>query len=115
MTLAGVFLALVVTGLLIAGSTRDRHQRLLAIGASMVLGTQAFWNMLVVVGAVPTKGLTLPFISYGGSSVVVCLALVGLLDAVARATVRQQRRTSSGRIGAQPIASRTWRWQTESA
>ncbi|HYE04365.1 MAG TPA: putative peptidoglycan glycosyltransferase FtsW [Planctomycetota bacterium] len=114
-SVAGLFLALVVTGMFIASATRDRHQRLLAIGATVLLGTQAFWNMLVVVGAVPTKGLTLPFISYGGSSLIISLALIGVLDAVARAAARQSRRTTSQRIGAEPVAGRTWRWQTEGA
>jgi len=114
LSLAGVFALLVITGLGLALSTRDRHQRLLAVGATMVLGTQAFWNMLVVVGAVPTKGLTLPFISYGGSSLVVCLALIGVLDAVARAAVAESRRRTTGaRIGAAPTGDRSWRWQVE--
>jgi cell division protein FtsW len=111
--LAFAFLVLVITGLMIAANTRELHQRLLAIGAAMALGVQAFWNMLVVTGAVPTKGLTLPFISYGGSSRVVCLALIGILDAVARSAARAQRRTSSSRIGAAVVGGRSWRWQTE--
>jgi cell division protein FtsW len=112
MAVAGAFLLLVLTGLLIAAQARDRFLRLLAVGATMVLGMQAFWNMLVVTGAVPTKGLTLPFISYGGSSVVVCLALVGLLDAVAQANLRSEvRRTSSSRIGAVVRSDKAWRWQ----
>lgn len=86
---AAAFFALVVVGLMIAHQSRDLHRRLLATGAVMILGTQAFWNMLVVVGAAPTKGLTLPFISYGGSSVAVCLVLAGLLDACARANARE--------------------------
>jgi cell division protein FtsW len=82
---AAAFLALVMTGLMIAARARERHLRLLAIGVTIALGTQAFWNMLVPTAAVPTKGLTLPFISYGGSSVAISLLLVGILDAVARA------------------------------
>lgn len=78
------FSLLTVCGLMIANATRDRHQRLLAVGATMLIAIQAFWNMAVVVGCAPTKGLTLPFISYGGSSMVVCLLAVGLLDAVVR-------------------------------
>ena len=81
---AAMYLMLVWVGLGIANRSRDRYSRLLAIGVTVLLGIQAFWNMLVVTGAVPTKGLTLPFISYGGSSVLVCLAGIGLLDAVAR-------------------------------
>jgi cell division protein FtsW len=86
--LAFVYLALVGTGLAIAAHARDLHHRLVAVGVTIAIGLQAFWNMLVVTGGVPTKGLTLPFISYGGSSVLVCLGLVGLLDAVARSTIR---------------------------
>jgi cell division protein FtsW len=115
LAVAGTYLVLVLTGLLIASQARDRYLRLLAIGATMVLGTQAFWNMLVVTGAVPTKGLTLPFVSYGGSSVVVCLALVGLLDAVAYANVLAARRTTTSRIGAAVRTEKAWRWQSGGA
>lgn len=87
---ASAFLALVVVGLMIAHQSRDLHRRLLATGAVMILGTQAFWNMLVVTGAAPTKGLTLPFISYGGSSVAICLVLAGVLDACARANALER-------------------------
>lgn len=112
LAVAGAFLGLVITGLLIAAHCRERHHRLLAIGSTMVLGVQAFWNMLVVTGTVPTKGLTLPFISYGGSSLVVCLALIGILDAVARAAVKSSRRTSASRIGAAVVAGSSLRWQS---
>ncbi len=117
LAVALAFLMLVVTGLLIAANTKDLHQRLLAIGATMALGIQAFWNMLVVTGAVPTKGLTLPFISYGGSSVLVCLALVGLLDAVARANAEEPLRqnSTSQRIGARIRSEKAMRWQTDGA
>ena len=100
--LACLYFIFVVIGLSIANYTRDRHQRLLAIGATMVIGIQAFWNMLVVVGSVPTKGLTLPFMSYGGTSMVVCLLAVGILDAVIRQPVRMQDSLvcSSARLGA---------------
>ncbi len=114
MALAFAFLLLVGTGLGIAARASDLHQRLLAVGATMVLGLQAFWNMLVVTGAVPTKGLTLPFISYGGSSVVVCFALVGILDAVARANA-ERRVSTTTRIGAAIRSDRALRWQTEGA
>lgn len=88
--LAAGFLILVGLGLAIAHQARDLRRRVLATGAIMILGTQAFWNMLVVVGAAPTKGLTLPFISYGGSSVAVCVVLIGILDACARANARER-------------------------
>ena len=118
LAVACAYLLLVITGLLIAYQAKDRYLRLLAIGATMVLGTQAFWNMLVVTGAVPTKGLTLPFISYGGSSVVVCLALIGILDAVAQACISaRSNRATTTRIGAAVKTDKARRWQdsTETA
>jgi cell division protein FtsW len=113
--LAAAFLALVGVGLAIAWRARDLHHRLLAVGATVVLGFQAFGNMLVATGAVPTKGMTLPFISYGGSSVMVCLVLVGILDAVARAEQEALAadeesgflRTSQ-RLGARVRTRKTW-------
>jgi cell division protein FtsW len=51
----------------------------LALGLTTFIGVQAVVNMAVAMGMVPTKGLTLPFVSYGGSSLVVCLAALGLL------------------------------------
>ncbi len=51
----------------------------LALGITVFIGSQAVVNMAVVMGMLPTKGLTLPLVSYGGSSLVVCLIAVGLL------------------------------------
>lgn len=112
--IAGLFLALVWTGLAIANRTRDRHSRLLAVGVTVLIGIQAFWNMLVVTGTVPTKGLTLPFISYGGSSILVCLAGIGLLDAVARRCPEPEQLPghATTRIGAVAITRRS---ETEGA
>ena len=53
--------------------------RFLALGITVLLGLEAFVNMAVVTGLVPTKGLALPFISYGGSSLIVSLFAVGVL------------------------------------
>ena len=57
----------------------DRFGRLLAIGLTTNIIVQALFNISVVIGLLPTKGIPLPFISYGGSSVVVTLASAGLL------------------------------------
>jgi cell division protein FtsW len=58
---------------------------LYAWGASFLLGFQALFNLAVAVGVMPVKGLTLPFLSYGGSSLMVSLILGGLILGVARA------------------------------
>jgi cell division protein FtsW len=57
----------------------DDFGRYLAFGITFLLAFQAVFNMCVVLGLVPTKGLTLPFISYGGSSLVCTLAAIGIL------------------------------------
>lgn len=108
MLVASGFLLWVALGLGIAARCQDRFPRLIAIGATVLIGVQAFWNMLVVVGSVPTKGLTLPFISYGGSSMVVCLLAVGLLDAAARKAHEPALEVTplTTRIGASVVRSR---------
>ncbi|MDR9432332.1 MAG: putative lipid II flippase FtsW [Spiribacter sp.] len=67
---------------------------LLAYGIAVSLGLQAFINMGVNLGLLPTKGLTLPLMSYGGSSLVMSAAVVGILLRVDRER-RQSERTSS--------------------
>jgi cell division protein FtsW len=63
---------------------QDMFGMLLASGITLALGLQGFVNMAVVMGLVPTKGLTLPFISYGGSAILVDLFAVGVLLSIAR-------------------------------
>ncbi|MEK6706860.1 MAG: putative lipid II flippase FtsW [Bdellovibrionota bacterium] len=62
----------------------DSFGMLLGSGITLSIGAQGLINMAVVLGLVPTKGLTLPFISYGGSALVVDLAAVGVLLSIAR-------------------------------
>jgi len=57
----------------------DRFGMLLALGLVTAIVTQALFNISVVLSLVPTKGIPLPFISYGGSSLVPTLAAVGIL------------------------------------
>ncbi len=66
-------------GLRAAWNTHDNFARLLAVGITSMIGIQAFFNISVVLALLPTKGIPLPFISYGGSSLVVMLASVGVL------------------------------------
>ncbi|MBN2645489.1 MAG: putative lipid II flippase FtsW [Desulfuromonadaceae bacterium] len=74
-----MFLCLVLMGLRIAMHTQDGFGRLTAFGISLLLGLQAFANMAVVMGLVPNKGLALPLISYGGSSLLCTLFGLGVL------------------------------------
>jgi cell division protein FtsW len=65
-------------------SRQDRFGFYLGCGISLILGLQAFINMGVVMGLLPTKGLTLPFISYGGSALTLNLFAIGILYSISR-------------------------------
>ncbi len=75
-TLYGV---LIWKGLKIARTTRDHFACILAFGLTTYLATQMIINTGVALGVLPTKGLTLPFISYGGTSLIVNMLAVGML------------------------------------
>jgi len=74
--LFGIFLW---RGIRSALRTQDMYGRLLAVGITSMVVVQAFINISVVLGIMPTKGIPLPFVSYGGSSLFVTLACVGVL------------------------------------
>jgi cell division protein FtsW len=74
-----LFLFLFIKGISIANRSEDSFIRYLAIGLSLMISFQALINFAVATGLVPTKGLPLPFISYGGSSLLVNMAAVGML------------------------------------
>ena len=74
-----LFLAIIWRGILIALNSPDLYGTYLAMGITLLIGVQALVNLGVTVGLLPTKGLTLPFISLGGSSMVVSMASVGIL------------------------------------
>jgi cell division protein FtsW len=81
----GAFAAVLVAGLRIALAAKQRFALLLAFGMTALLTIPALLNAAVVMGCIPTKGLTLPFLSYGRSSLLVSCLAVGILFAVARA------------------------------
>lgn len=83
-SLVVIFSILVWQGLRVALAAKDHFGHVLALGATFMLGYQAAFNMAVALGCVPTKGIALPFISAGGSSMLSSLAAVGLLLSVAR-------------------------------
>jgi len=83
--LVAAFLVVVWRGLRAAFRSPDDYGTYLALGITMFLGAQAFTNLSVAMGLLPTKGLVLPFVSYGGSSLVVNCTAVGVLLNVTRA------------------------------
>jgi cell division protein FtsW len=80
----GAFVAIVFCGVHIAMSSVDTFGMLLGSGITFLIGLQAFINIGVVTSALPNKGLPLPFISYGGSNLLMMLTGVGLLLSIAR-------------------------------
>ncbi len=78
------FVFIVARGLRAAFRAADDYGTYLAVGITMFVGLQAFTNLAVAMGMVPTKGLVLPFVSYGGSSLLVNCAAVGVLLNVSR-------------------------------
>jgi cell division protein FtsW len=78
------FVTFVICGLYISANAPDTFGLLLGSGITFLVGLQAFINIGVVTSALPNKGLPLPFISYGGSNLLVMLTCVGILLSIAR-------------------------------
>lgn len=81
--IALIFLMFIFRGLTISRSAKDNFGMFLALGCTLLIGIQAFFNMCVVTGVLPNKGLPLPFFSYGGSNLLICFAAAGLILNVA--------------------------------
>lgn len=79
-----LFMALILVGIRIALRTKDRFGMLLATGITAWIAVQGFVNLGAVVGVLPITGVPLPFVSAGGSSLVVTMASVGVLLNIAR-------------------------------
>jgi len=79
-----LFAILLVKGFRIAGRAPDAFGRHLASGVTLLIGIQVLINAGVVSGLLPTKGLTLPLVSYGGSSLLVSLIAIGILLSISR-------------------------------
>lgn len=79
MTVLVFYLILFVAGILIAKKTKDKFGQMLAFGISFSIIINAFVNAAVATGLFPTTGLPLPFISYGGTSIIFVSASIGIL------------------------------------
>jgi cell division protein FtsW (lipid II flippase) len=77
--LLGAYGVLFAAGIEIAGSTREPFGRLVAAGIVAFLAGQTFINLMVAMKLMPVTGITLPFVSYGGSSLIACFLAAGLL------------------------------------
>lgn len=90
MGVVAVFVVLVMSGIVTARYAQDTFGMLLAFGITFWIGLQAVINIGVVTSALPNKGLPLPFISYGGSNLVVSLGSVGVLLSIGLRALRRQ-------------------------
>ncbi len=77
--IAVLYLVLIIKCLQLAVKVKDLFGIYLVVGITVMIGFQALINMLVVMGLLPTKGLTLPFLSYGGSSLLLNMICIGIL------------------------------------
>jgi rod shape determining protein RodA len=84
LTVLGLFGLVLFNGIRIAGSARDRFGTLIAIGVTVLFTVHVFVNIAMTIGLVPITGIPLPFISYGGSFVLSCCMLQGLVQSVWR-------------------------------
>jgi len=85
-----IYAFIVLRGLLLAGRSEDTFARLAVSGLLLMFGLQATINMMVNVNLLPAKGMTLPFISYGGSSLFSLALAMGFLIALTRKRPRSQ-------------------------
>jgi cell division protein FtsW len=99
--IVAAFLAMLLCGIYIAWNSSDTFGLLLGSGITFLIGLQAFINIGVVTGALPNKGLPLPFISQGGSNLFVLVTCIGLLLSIAR-----KARTSGGLLADLPHRER---------
>jgi cell division protein FtsW len=104
LVVVGLFVLLGVLGIRIALHAPDRFGMLLAVGVTAWFLLQAFVNIGAVIGVLPVTGVPLPFVSFGGSSLVFSMAGAGLLLAVARRAVSPASRGDS--LGTRSSAAR---------
>jgi cell division protein FtsW len=81
-----LFVLILVRGIRIALAQGDTFGRMLALGITLLICVQGMVNMAVVTGLLPTKGIALPLVSYGGSSLVVTMGAIGVLLSISRET-----------------------------
>ncbi len=87
----GLFWTFIHRGFMIASRCPDMFGKLLAVGITFSIGFQAFLNISVASSFFPTTGVPLPFISYGGSSLIVSLCMVGILLNISKKRIKKIR------------------------
>jgi cell division protein FtsW len=91
LALIGLFVALSLRGYKIAENAKDMFGTLLVVGIITTILSQAFLNMGAMLGVAPLSGLPLPFVSHGGTALLVTLAAMGIVLNVSRYTIGSRR------------------------
>ncbi len=86
-----LFILLVARGFIIGLRAKSRFEAMLAMGISFQVGLQAALNMAVVTSTVPNTGISLPFFSYGGTSLIMLLAEMGIILSISRNSERKKK------------------------
>ena len=82
---------IIFRGINIALKTKDRYGFLIAVGIVSIIAIQAIINIAVVTGSMPVTGVPLPFISYGGTSLVINLCAMGILLNISRQSKSEEK------------------------
>ncbi len=93
-----LYVVLIYRGITIAMKAVDRFSRLLALGVILQIAIQAILNLFVVTNMLPSTGISLPFFSYGGSSMLVLMAEMGVILSISRDSLVDKRQPSQLRM-----------------
>lgn len=83
---ASLFLLIIYRGFRIARNCSELFSKYVAFGITFQIAFQSILNLMVVVGLIPVTGVTLPFLSYGGSSLLITLCEIGILLNISKKT-----------------------------
>ncbi|MCQ2969117.1 MAG: putative lipid II flippase FtsW [Clostridium sp.] len=92
MLIIGLFVVLIVAGISVAVNAKDMYGRLLATGIISVVAVQLIINVAVVTGSMPVTGIPMPFISYGGTSMVFIMAAMGIVLNIAKVSKAAEKK-----------------------
>lgn len=93
----GMLSIIVLRGIFIARKSNDSFGSLLAIGIASMVGIQTFINLGAISGVLPITGVPLPFVSYGGSSLLIMLISMGILNNIAMSVKKQEDQTAESK------------------
>ncbi|WP_164215341.1 putative lipid II flippase FtsW [Virgibacillus sp. YIM 98842] len=113
----GLLATIVLRGIFIARKCDDSFGALLAIGIASMVGIQAFINLGAISGVLPITGVPLPFVSYGGSSLLILMISMGILNNIAMNVKKQENEPANNIPNSKTInysqsGGRTWQKQT---